>query len=83
MTSSQQQRGGSEEQREDPAVRSADVSERLLARGREAQRRKVELLKERESEDARNAQRVVPTNKVSKDIAMNSEGIRCKFNCKL
>ena len=60
----------------DPHLVSADVSERLLAKGRESQRRKVELLKEREQEEARNTQRAVPISKGTTAIAMSSEGVR-------
>jgi hypothetical protein len=63
----------------DPSLLSADVSERLLARGRESQRHRTELLREREAQDARNAERTVPTSKGSSMIASSSEGVGLTF----
>lgn len=60
----------------DLSAYSTDVSERLLAKGRETQRRKVELLKQREAEDAQKAQRVVPTSKGTNIIAANNDGVK-------
>lgn len=58
------------------SITSSDVSERLLARGREAQKRKHQLLKEREEEEARNMKRAVPTSRGTEIIASQNEGIR-------
>ena len=65
---------------EDPSLVSEDVAERLLARGRQSQRRKAELLNKREHECARNAEKSVPTSKGSELIASQNEGIRSAFN---
>ena len=60
----------------DCRLTSADVSERLLAKGRDAQRRKVELLKAKEDEEARNARRAVPISKGTESIIAHSKEMR-------
>lgn len=60
----------------DTAVCSEDVSERLIAKGREAQRRKVKQLLEKEEEDAKYAFKSVPICKGSETIVANNDSMK-------
>ena len=55
---------------------STDVAARLLARGKESQRLRTELIRKRELEEAQEALRKIPVSKGTELIAAHNEGIR-------